>query len=182
MTGRRLRNVAIVVAIAAAVGFIACNLAMTSLGAPITEKSEYSVLHLEFAWSPQTMDLILQDWGPELIAREILVTWVDFGYLAAYGALIWALGTIVTLRWGRALWFPLRMMPWAGPAAALLDVVENVHLLMVLYSPGSYPDHAPLVATLCAAPKFLLVGAALMFVVLVPASMGIRRLLSRDEN
>lgn len=107
-------------------------------------------------------DEILAEWGEEGrdAARESL--WIDFGFLVAYGAfLTLALGAVRDLArrrgWPRmaALGGPV---VWFGALAAACDAIENACLLLTLDGAGAA---FPLLATIFAACKFLLLTIAI---------------------
>lgn len=124
-----------------------------------------SILGLEFAGSLENVEEIQAEWGGhgEYLAR--LSLWIDFGFMAAYGA-FFALAGVMVRDFARAQ--GLRRLaavgvvaPACAVAAALFDVAENVLWLLVLG--GRLGDPAPAIATACASLKFLLIAVAIAY-------------------
>jgi len=102
-------------------------------------------------------DEILAEWGEEGqdAARESL--WIDFGFLLAYGAFLTlalaAIGGVVVS---------------FGALGAAFDALENVCLLLTLGGAGAA---FPLLATIFAACKFVLLTTAIAYLL---AGLGMR--------
>lgn len=124
-----------------------------------------SILGLEFAGSLEAAEEIQAEWGGhgEYLAR--LSLWIDFGFMAAYGA-FFALACFTVRDFARARGLSrLAAVGVAAPAcaiaAALFDVAENVLWLLVLG--GHLGEPAPAIATACASLKFLLIAVAILY-------------------
>ncbi|MHA1227482.1 MAG: hypothetical protein ACTSPV_12120 [Candidatus Hodarchaeales archaeon] len=134
----------------------------------IKNNTIFGVLDLEFAWSVQKMDLILQTWGDEIIQGELLGTIVDFGFLICYSTFLAGLTLIITRKFLQeqiqGLGYYLTLTPFV---AALFDAIENANLLLVLSSPLSYPEYAPFLASFFASIKFLIIIVVIIFDVIV---------------
>jgi hypothetical protein len=111
-------------------------------------------------------DEILAEWGEDgqNAARESL--WIDFGFLLAYGTfLTLALAGIRDLARGRG-WFRLAAIGgiavFFGALVAAFDALENTCLLLTLDGVGAA---FPLLATIFAACKFVLLIAAIAYLV-----------------
>jgi hypothetical protein len=122
-------------------------------------------------------DEILSEWGEDGqdAARESL--WIDFGFLLAYGAFLsLAAAAVRDLARGRG-WRRLAAIGGVavsfGALAAAFDALEDVCLLLTLDGAGAV---FPLLATIFAACKFILVILAIAYL-LAGLTM---RLLSRD--
>ena len=109
-------------------------------------------------------DEILSEWGKDGqdAARESL--WIDFGFLLAYGAfLTLALAAIRDLARERS-WRRLAALGgvtvWFGALGAAFDALENVCLLLTLDGRGAA---FPLLATIFASCKFVLLAAAIAY-------------------
>jgi pimeloyl-ACP methyl ester carboxylesterase len=109
------------------------------------------IVGYELAWSADEVDRILAEWGPDGRSAARLSLWLDFLFMAAYGA-FWALAA----------------RPWRGwvlvPVAAASDALENVLLLVQLGgSDGSaLPVLAGVFATLKFAALAVVVGAVVL--------------------
>jgi nitrate/nitrite transporter NarK len=109
-------------------------------------------------------DEILSEWGKDGqdAARESL--WIDFGFLLAYGAfLTLALAAVRDLARDRD-WRRLAAIGGVvvsfGALGAAFDALENICLLLTLDSAGAA---LPLLATIFAACKFILLTAAIAY-------------------
>lgn len=110
-------------------------------------------------------DEILAEWGEEGqdAARESL--WIDFGFLLAYGAfLTLALAATRDLAIQRG-WQRLgaigRVVVSFGALVAVFDTIENVCLLLTLDGAGAA---FPLLATIFASCKFVLLAMAIAYI------------------
>jgi hypothetical protein len=125
-----------------------------------------SILDFEFVGSQQRAAEILAEWGDHGrdLARWSL--WIDFGFMASYGA-FFTVAAIATRDFARRR--GLRMLAAAGLAApffaafaAVFDAAENTALLLILGDHGG--EIAPPFATVCASIKFLLITPAIAYV------------------
>ena len=146
-------------------GFRACNRVMKETGG-------VGIVGLELIGSQKRAIPVLARWGRGLgwrAARWSLV--IDFAFLAAYGLGLWTLAAIVashgeTRNWD---WWAnaIRVMGWGFALAAVLDFIENVALLSLLY--GRAVGAMAKIAWTCAIIKFalLIVGALLVLTTVV---------------
>jgi hypothetical protein len=130
----------------------------------------------ELSGGQDRADEILSEWGEDGqdAAREQL--WIDFGFLLAYGTfLTLALAAIRDLArkrgWRRLAAIGAVVVSF-GALAAAFDALENVCLLLTLGGAGAA---FPLLATIFASCKFLLLTIAIVYLVVGLAT----RLLSR---
>lgn len=117
----------------------------------------------ELSGGQERADEILVEWGEEGqdAARESL--WIDFGFLLAYGTfLTLALAAVRDLArrhgWPRLAALGT-VVVYFGALAATFDALENVCLLLTLDGAAAFP----LLATIFAAAKFLLVILAIAY-------------------
>lgn len=141
------------------------NLVLTWLDSRLKATGGPSILGLEFAGSLGAVEEIQAEWGGhgEYLAR--LSLWVDFGFMASYGAFFALVGVAVReFAAGRGL-RKLAAVGVVAPAcavgAALFDVAENTLWLLVLG--GHLGEPAPVIATACASVKFLLIAVAIVY-------------------
>jgi len=111
-------------------------------------------------------DEILAEWGEEGqdAAREQL--WIDFGFLLAYGSfLTFALAAIRDLASSRG-WVRFAaigaVVAYFGALGAGFDALENICLLLTLGGAGAA---LPLLATIFAACKFILLAVAIAYLI-----------------
>lgn len=118
------------------------------------------LVSFELAWRVPEAEAVLSAWGPEGRSRALLMTWVDYPFLAAYGLSLAALSLLVP---GAArLPAAARAAAWAAFAAAGLDAAENGAALAILH--GTPTPSLCLLQAACAAPKFLLAALSLGWV------------------
>jgi hypothetical protein len=134
------------------------------------------VLSFELTGGQDRADEILSEWGEEGedAARESL--WIDFGFMLAYGTFLTlalaAVRDIARQRGWRRLATIGGVVVFFGALGAGFDALENVCLLLTLGGAGAA---FPLLATIFAACKFVLLAAAIAYL-LAGLTM---RLLSR---
>jgi hypothetical protein len=151
-------------------------LAMSPAENRMTDTGGPGMVPFELTGGEDRADEILFEWGEEGqdAARESL--WIDFGFLLAYGAfLTLALAAVRDLARQRD-WRRLAAVGGSvvsfGAVAAGFDALENVCLLLTLEGAGAA---FPLLATIFATCKFVLLIAAIAYLVAGVAM----RLLSR---
>lgn len=109
-------------------------------------------------------DEILSEWGEDGqdAARESL--WIDFGFLLAYGTFLTlalvAIRDLARQRGWRRLAPIGGVVVSFGALVAAFDALENVSLLLTLDGAGAA---FPLLATIFAACKFILLAAAIAY-------------------
>ena len=147
------------------------GLVMAGLAAPMWDAGGPDIVWFELAWSQERASEILLEWDGDARDAARLSLWLDFLYLAGYGA-FWALAARAMR--DRALdagWERLgragRFAAVAAPLAAACDAGENVALLVVLE--GRAVDVGPPVAAFFASVKFALIGFSVLFVLVVLA-------------
>ena len=168
--------------IAAAVATALLLLAMSPSDQRMQDTGGPGIVPFELAGSQQRADEILGEWGEEGqdAARESL--WIDFGFLVAYGAfLTLLLAAARDLAVGRG-WPRLgaigRIFISFGVLAAAFDALENVCLLLTLDDAGAA---FPLLATIFATCKFILLAAAIAYL-LSSGAMWLRDRIGRART
>ena len=133
----------------------------------------YGIVGLELAGTAERAGLILVAWGDAGRVAAAFGLGLDMAFAVAYaGTLAMACeavagtGSGLRRRLGRGL-------AWGVVAAGLLDLVENVALARVLLAGDLVPWAR--IAAVAAVPKFLLVGAALAFVLAGVVAAALRR-------
>lgn len=118
----------------------------------------------ELSGGQERADEILAEWGEDGrdAAREQL--WIDYAFMLAYGAFLWlaaaAVRDLCQRRGLRRLARAGAIAIWLGPLAAGFDALENACLLLTVDGAGAA---FPLLATIFAACKFALLGAAIAY-------------------
>ena len=152
--------------------FLAIALAVMAglfvLGEPLTTAAApQGIVSFELAGELPLARKILESWGHRGRVYAGLNLGLDYLFLVVYAASI-GLGCVLV---SRSL--PPRLgllssagilLSWMQWGAALLDAVENYALIQILL--GSGQECWPTVARWCAIPKFVIVGAGLVYVAL----------------
>jgi hypothetical protein len=144
---------------------VAFNLVLIWIDSRLKATGGPGILGLEFAGSLDRVREIEVEWGAhgEYLAR--LSLWIDFGFMASYGA-FFALAAVAVRDFAAAR--GLKRLAAAGVvapacavAAALFDLAENSLWLLVLG--GHLGEPAPPIATACASLKFVLIAVAILY-------------------
>ena len=130
----------------------------------VTDAAPYGIISFELAGTSQNALLILESWDGQ--AREHAAFGLGFDYLfmIAYAmsiGLACVLSAGVLQRRGWPLVGLGLFLAWALWIAALLDAVENIALLSMLF--GNISEAWPAIAYWCALLKFSLVFAGMVF-------------------
>jgi hypothetical protein len=130
------------------------------IGGPlVTDVAPGGIVTYEFAGDVPTARAILESWGAKGQVYAGLSLGLDFLFLFAYAGSI-GLGCVLV---GRNLALRAGVwLAWGLVVAAFLDYLENYALIRNLL--GSELALWPAMARWCAIPKFVLVGAGLLFV------------------
>ncbi len=150
--------------IASAIATLALLLAMSPADERMQDTGGPGIVPFELTGGQDRADEILAEWGEEGqdAARESL--WIDFGFLLAYGTfLTLALAATRDLAGARG-WRRLTRVGGVvvsfGALVAAFDALENICLLLTLDGAGSA---FPLLATIFAACKFILLAVAIVY-------------------
>jgi hypothetical protein len=161
--------------IASGIATLLLLLAMSPAEGRMKDTGGPGMVPFELTGGQDRADEILGEWGSEGqdAARESL--WIDFGFLLAYGTfLTLALMAVRDLARGRG-WRRLtavgEVVVWFGALGAGFDALENICLLLTLDGAGAA---FPLLATIFAACKFLLLGGAIVYL-LTALAMRLRK-------
>ena len=141
---------------------------LQALGNPLaTDTAPAGIVSFELAGDLTTAGRIIDSWGSAGRVYAGLNLGVDFLFLVTYSGAI-ALGCALAARVLTSMSSFLGTMgialSWGQFAAALLDAVENIALIRLLL--GSQQAAWPVVARWCALPKFALVAAGLLYVIM----------------
>jgi hypothetical protein len=163
------------------IAMVALAIVLMALDRQMTDAGGPGIVGLEFAGSRDRVNEILADWGKDGHDAALLSLWIDYAYMAAYGA-FWAFAAAATRDlsrrrgWSRfaaigatAVFLPI--------TAAVLDALENVGLLLAIGGHGG--EAAPSLASIFAAGKFLAIGLAILYVL---ARAGAARASARGAN
>jgi len=142
-------------------------LAMSPADQRMQDTGGPGIVPFELAGDQDRADEILAEWGEDgrEAARESL--WIDFGFLLAYGTfLTLALAAVRDLARKRD-WRRLAAIGGVavsfGALGAAFDALENICLLLTLDGAGAT---FPLLATIFAACKFILLAAAIAYLLI----------------
>ncbi len=140
--------------------------ALQVLGIPLrTTAAPSGIISYEFAGDLEGARRILASWRPEARIYAGLNLGLDYLFMVAYAGAL-GLGCVLVARrlgrWSRGLAVLGVALSWGQWLAALLDAVENYALIRLLL--GSERALWPALATGCALPKFIIVGAGILFI------------------
>jgi hypothetical protein len=152
------------------------------LGKPlITPAAPSGIVSFEFAGSLSAAREMLESWGPTGRVYAGLSLGTDYLFLVAYSIAI-SLGCVLAsrhfLRRSGFLSAVGVVLAWASFGAAVLDSVENYALIQVLL--GAEQSLWPMLARICAIPKFLIVGLGLLYILLGATTWLAARVLGRE--
>ena len=138
------------------------------LGSPLMTKAAPSgIVSFELAGSLSNAREMLESWGPTGRVYAGLSLGTDYLFLVAYSIAI-SLGCVLTLRRflrrSNFLSAVGVILAWGIFCAALFDSVENYALIQTLL--GAEQSLWPVLARICAIPKFLIVGLGLLYILL----------------
>jgi hypothetical protein len=148
----------------------------------ITEVSPSGILSFEFAGELSAAQNMVHSWGQTGRVYAGLNLGLDYLFLLVYACAIGLGCVLVARRFSPRTTFLANLgilIAWAQLAAALLDGVENYALIRVLL--GTKMAVWPVVARWCAIPKFSIVGAGLIYVIIGTIVVVVLKVKQRDE-
>ncbi len=161
--------------IASGIAIVVLFLAMSPAENRMKDTGGPGMVPFELSGGQHRADEILAEWGEDGqdAARQQL--WIDFGFMLAYGSfLTFVLVMILDLARKRD-WHRLAaiggVVVFSGALGACFDALENVCLLLTLGGAGAA---FPLLATIFATGKFILVAIAIAYIALGFARWALR--------
>jgi len=147
---------------------LAAMMCMNIIGHPlINEIAPQGIVSFEFAGTFDAAHRMMESWGPKGLISAGLSLGFDYLFLVVYSLCI-ALGCVLV---ARAMQHRVKslvkigaLLAWAQFLAAFLDAIENYALIRILL--GANADLWPSLARLCAGPKFTIVTAGLLYIIL----------------
>jgi hypothetical protein len=154
------------------------------LGKPlITPAAPSGIVSFELAGSLSNARELLESWGPTGRVYAGLSLGTDYLFLVAYSIAI-SLGCVLAsrrfLQRSGYLSGVGAILAWAIFGAALFDSVENYALIQLLL--GAEQSLWPVLARICAIPKFLIVGLGLLYILLGAMTWLAAKAMSRDMH
>ncbi len=138
---------------------------MNISGAPLTTAAAPAgIVSYELAGSVTHAGQVLASWDEAALQRAAFVQGFDFLFIPLYVSAIalgCALASSVLARRGWALAWLGSVLGWGLILAGLLDIVENIALLVMLFNAPA--DPWPAIAYWCAIPKFGLIVMGLLY-------------------
>lgn len=140
------------------------------------------IVAYELAGSTERVAVIFGHWGESGRDAATLSLWIDFLFLAAYGTFL-CLAVLAVRDAARARGFdqlarPATVVAALPLAAAAFDVLENAGLLVMLT--GRAQGRGPMLVTLLASAKFVLLAATLVYLLVAAVVMVRLRLRQAD--
>jgi len=141
---------------------------LSLVGAPLTTAAAPAgIISFEFAGNVSQAEKILASWDADASQRAAFVQGLDFLFIPLYSGAI-AFGCLmassVLRTMGRAMASLGETLAWLVFLAGLLDIIENVALIVMLFNVPANPW--PQVAFWCAAPKFAFVAVGILYTLL----------------
>lgn len=137
---------------------------MRPVEAALKAASNYGVMELEFAWTVEQIEHIFSSWTSDLIAQELAVTYLDYGFLLAYSTFLAGITLLITRKilagQIRLVGLYMTLVPFM---AAVFDAIENFNLILMLSSPTNFPVFSPFLVSLFASIKFGLLILVVIF-------------------
>ncbi len=132
------------------------------MAAPLrTEAAPCGIVSLELAGSACKVRNILRSWTAEQDLAALRNVHWDYALLVCYSTLL-AVGCVLASGGFEGEWERVGgWLAWAQWGAGALDAIENVGLLYLLR--GQVEDRWARLARGCAVPKFLIIGAGIVY-------------------
>ena len=152
-------------------------LVLALLDGRMTDTGGPGIVGFEFAWTSERAAEILAEWGPKGHDAALASLWLDYLYLAAYGAFLWL--AILALRDAAAARGWVRFARPGGVVAlvavggAAADAVEDAFLLLVLG--GHLTSAGPPLAASFASLKFVCLVVSLGYLLGGLVALGVTR-------
>lgn len=133
----------------------------------------YDIIDFELARTPEMAKTIVDSWSTEVQQAFFTQILTDYLFLLAYPQAI-AFGILAVLMntRNRRMLTIGRTLAWLQWPAGLLDAIENAALLGILK--GHVASPLPEIAYWCATPKFIIVIAGVLFIIIF-AGLGYTR-------
>jgi hypothetical protein len=129
-----------------------------------TDPAPLGIISFELAGSVEVAESIISSWDDDARALAAFGLGLDFLFIPVYAGAL-TLGCALSSRSIEKRSWPLPQLgnplAWGVCLAGLLDVIENVSLLMILFGEAAAPW--PQIAATCAMIKFSLIFLALVF-------------------
>ena len=137
------------------------------VGSPLTTKvAPYGIISFELAGNVTRANQILASWDHNAQLHAAFSLGFDYVFLLAYSTTI-GLACVWTARILHDRDWPLEKMgiplAWGQWLAAVLDAIENIALLVMLF--GNVTNPLPQIAFWCAAVKFILVFLGIVYAI-----------------
>jgi hypothetical protein len=125
------------------------------------------ILSYEFAGNLPAAQNMIKSWGEKGQIYAGLSLGIDYLFLTVYSLTIGLgcvmIGESLSIKFSKAESIAA-ILAWGLIIAAILDAIENYALIQLLL--GSANESWPTIAWICAAPKFVLVGFGLLYLII----------------
>ena len=137
---------------------------MTILGALLYAAPIYNILDYEFAWTASQVETIFIAWGSEGKQQIAFGIYLDFLYIIAYGFFIAGCLLLATRALDEGKLQNIGLVLVISPfIAGILDIIENINLLAMIYNDAFIDLGSPLIASICATIKFGIIFLDIIF-------------------
>jgi hypothetical protein len=137
--------------------------ALTRIGEPLRNSAAPNgIISFELAGTMARANEIGFSWAPANFFHAGLSLGLDYLYMPLYAGSIALCCVLLSQGSGRGLNLCGSLLAWGQLGAGGLDAAENYALIQVLL--GEQAEFWPMLARLCAIPKFVIVALGLLFV------------------
>ena len=119
--------------------------------------SSLGLMDLLFSWTTDRIDYIFTVWQSEGIFREFIITIIDFPFIACYCIALSGLILLVARRLHDKFQRVELHLVFIPILAGIFDILENIFLLIMLGSNQAVGFLFPLITSICALIKFILI-------------------------
>ena len=157
------QKVLIILTLIGLAGFFILGLVMRPIEAYLMGTTGYGVMEFELAWTAERIRTIFEAWGAKGKQMEATAVWLDFLFIPAYVLLIFGCLLLVTRQLEGKIQEIGLVMVITPFIAGLLDVIENINLLAMIYNRAFIDLGSPFIASLCAIIKFGIIFLDIIF-------------------
>ena len=118
--------------------------------------SNIGLMDLLFSWTTDRVDTIFAAWQSEGIFREFIITVIDFPFIACYCIVLSGLILLVARELHDKIQRVELHLVFIPILAGIFDGIENIFLLIMMGSNQSVVFLFPLITSICALIKFIL--------------------------
>jgi len=123
----------------------------------LRDLSNLGLMDLLFSWTSDRVDYIFSAWQADGIFREFITTIIDFPFILCYCIVLSGLVLLVARKLHDKFQRIEMHMVFIPILAGIFDITENIFLLIMLGSNQAVGFLFPLITSICALIKFILI-------------------------